>query len=135
MIIKSIHILGFGKFTDFSLDFSDGANVVYGHNEDGKTTIMAFIKMMFYGSTVKTSESYKNPRKRYKPLNSANFGGNVIFSHNGITYRLEREFKGSNSTDKVTLLDQSISHIHHRDDTDVGNINHVSDLAYPDAIT
>ncbi|MBQ7045582.1 MAG: AAA family ATPase [Clostridia bacterium] len=103
MIIKSINILGFGKLSDFSLDFSDSANVVYGGNEDGKTTIMAFIKMMFYGTTTKQSESYKNPRKRYKPLNTNAFGGNIVFFHNGINYRLEREFKGSNSTDKITL--------------------------------
>lgn len=103
MTIKSIHILGFGKFSDFSLDFKDGANIVYGRNEDGKTTIMAFIKMMFYGTTKKQSESFNNPRKRYKPLNVNTFGGNIVFCHKGTNYRLEREFKGSNSTDKITL--------------------------------
>ena len=59
MIIKKINIVGFGKLSDFSLDFTSGSNVVYGKNEDGKTTIMAFIKMMFYGTTSKQSESYK----------------------------------------------------------------------------
>lgn len=103
MIIKKINIVGFGKLSDFSLDFTSGSNVVYGKNEDGKTTIMAFIKMMFYGTTSKQSESYKNLRKRYKPLNAATFGGSIEFVSDGVNYRLEREFKGSNSTDKITL--------------------------------
>lgn len=103
MIFKKIHILGFGKLSDFSLDFLDGANVVYGRNEDGKTTIMAFIKMMFYGTTKKQSESFNNPRKRYQPLNDATFGGSIEFVSDNTNYRLERQFKGSNSTDKITL--------------------------------
>ena len=53
MKINSIHIASFGKFKDFSFNFSDGFNIIYGDNEDGKTTIMSFIKMMFYGSHTK----------------------------------------------------------------------------------
>ena len=103
MKINSIHIASFGKFKDFTFNFSDGFNIIYGDNEDGKTTIMAFIKMMFYGSRTKSSDLNKNLRKKYTPWDSDFMAGSVDFTHNGTSYRLEREFKGS-STDKITLI-------------------------------
>ncbi|MBR6572118.1 MAG: AAA family ATPase [Clostridia bacterium] len=103
MKISSVHIASFGKFKDFTFNFSDGFNIIYGDNEDGKTTIMSFIKMMFYGSHTKSSDLTKNLRKKYTPWDSDFMAGSVDFTHNGISYRLEREFKGS-STDKITLI-------------------------------
>ncbi len=103
MKINSIHIASFGKFKDFTFNFSDNFNIIYGDNEDGKTTIMSFIKMMFYGSHTKSSDLTKNLRKKYTPWDSDFMAGSVDFTHGGVSYRLEREFKGS-STDKITLI-------------------------------
>ncbi len=105
MKISSIDIAAFGKFKDFHLDFNDGMTVILGENEKGKTTIMAFIRMMFYGNSGKSSDLEKNPRKKYRPWNSDIMAGSITFTHGGNLYRLEREFKASNSTDKITLLD------------------------------
>lgn len=105
MKINSIDIAAFGKLKDFHLDFDDGMTVILGDNEQGKTTIMAFIRMMFYGNTGKSSDLDKNPRKKYRPWNSDIMAGSITFTHGGSRYRLEREFKASNSTDKITLLD------------------------------
>ncbi len=103
MKINSIYIASFGKFKNFTFNFTDGFNMVYGDNEDGKTTIMAFIKMMFYGSHTKSSDLSKNLRKRYTPWDNSFMAGSVDFTHDGTSYRLEREFKGS-STDKISLI-------------------------------
>lgn len=105
MKINSINIAAFGKFKDFHLDLNDGMTVIFGENENGKTTIMAFIRMMFYGNTGKSSDLDKNPRIKYRPWNSDFMAGSVTFTHGGSNYRLEREFKKSNSTDKITLID------------------------------
>ena len=48
MKIKAIDIAAFGKFKNFHLDLSDGLSVIYGQNEKGKSTLMAFVRMMFY---------------------------------------------------------------------------------------
>ena len=103
MKIKSINISAFGALENFSLDFADGFNVIYGENEDGKSTIMAFIKMMFYGG--KGGSKIKTSRSKYFPWSGKAPAGSITFEHKGRNYRIEREFKGSNSTDKVFLFD------------------------------
>ena len=108
MRINSIYISSFRKIKDLKLDFSDNFNVVYGENENGKTTIMSFIKMMFYGSERASGQISKNIRKKYTPWDSSQMAGSIDFEHNGKNYRLEREFKGSNSTDRVTLCDLAL---------------------------
>ena len=105
MKINSIDIVAFGKLKNFHLDLSDGLTVIYGENEKGKTTIMSFIRMMFYGSTGKSSDIDKNLRIKYRPWNSDIMAGSITFTKDGKSYRLEREFKKSNSTDKITLVD------------------------------
>lgn len=108
MKINSLYIEAFGKLKKFKIDFNDGFNVVYGGNENGKTTVMNFIKMMFYGSERSTASKLMNTRKKYTPWDSSQMAGSIDFEHQGKKYRLEKEFKGSNSTDKTTLCDLSL---------------------------
>lgn len=105
MKIKSINVTSFGKFKNYQLNFSDGFNLIYGENENGKTTLMDFIRMMFYGSKNANKAGYINPRKRYAPWDSSAMSGSIDFEHEGKNYRLERQFRGRNSSDKITLLD------------------------------
>ncbi len=105
MRIKSINITAFGGLKNKTVDFSDGFNVVYGDNENGKTTVMSFIKMMFYGSGRNSAQLSKNIRKRYTPWDGGVMAGSVDFELDGKNYRLEREFRNSDSTDKITLCD------------------------------
>ena len=105
MKINAVNISAFGKLKDYNLTFSDGLNLIYGENENGKTTVMEFIKMMFYGNIYTRTQSLdKNPRKKYKPWSGEQPAGSIDFEHDGTRYRLMREFKNSNSTDKITLI-------------------------------
>lgn len=104
MKINSIYISAFGKLKDYTLDISNGFNVIYGENENGKSTVMAFIKMMFYGNGGRKAQQISaNPRLKYLPWDGGTMGGRIIFEHSGHRYKLEREFKKSDSTDRVTL--------------------------------
>lgn len=103
MKIDKIYISAFGKFKDYTIDFTDGLNIVYGENENGKSTIMAFIKMMFYGSGRNIASIAKNPRIKYNPWSGEKMAGKIFFEHNNTKYCLEREFFKSDSTDKVRL--------------------------------
>ncbi|MBW7572214.1 ATP-binding protein [Caproiciproducens faecalis] len=103
MKINQIHIGHFGKLREYTLDLADGFHILYGNNEDGKSTIMAFLKMMFYGSEGRSSDLSKNPRKKYQPWDGAKMSGYITFEDGGIVYRLERLFGASNATDKISL--------------------------------
>ena len=105
MRIKSVDITSFGGLKNKHIDFSDGFNVIYGENENGKSTVAAFIKMMFYGTERGSAQISKNPRKKYAPWDDSKMAGSIEFEQNGRNYRLDREFKSSNTTDKVTLTD------------------------------
>lgn len=105
MKINSVYIASFGGIKNKTVDFSKGFNVIYGENEKGKSTLMAFIKMMFYGSDRGSGVLKKNIRKKYTPWDNSQMAGIIDFTLKGKNYRLEREFRASNSTDKVTLID------------------------------
>ena len=108
MKINKIHIISFGGLKNYTLELSDGFNCIYGQNEQGKTTVMSFIKMMFYGSERGSSQISKNIRKKYTPWDGSPMAGSIEFESDGKPYKLEREFRSSNSTDKVTLTDLSL---------------------------
>lgn len=105
MKINSVYIASFGGLKNKQIDLANGFNVIYGENEKGKSTLMAFIKMMFYGSDRGSTSLKKNIRKKYTPWDNSQMAGSIDFTLKGKNYRLEREFRASNSTDKVTLID------------------------------
>jgi len=107
MIIKRIEIDGFGKFSKRTFDFGSGFNLIKGDNEDGKTTLMSFVKMMFYSSSSKTEKAtdlFKSLRKKYRPWNGDKMAGAIEFESEGMEYRLQKEFLKSEATDKTIIL-------------------------------
>lgn len=105
MKIKEINISAFGGIKNLKITPDNGFNVIYGDNENGKSTVMSFIKMMFYGNGRNSSDIAKNLRKKYTPWDGSAMAGSIDFEHKGRLYRIEREFKKSDATDKVTLCD------------------------------
>lgn len=108
MKIKSLHIAAFGGIKNREINLDDSFNIIYGANENGKTTIMSFIKMMFYGTERSSAQLSKNLRKKYTPWDQSTMAGSIVFENNGRLYKLERIFGSSNSTDKVTLIDLAL---------------------------
>jgi len=73
MIIKEIHIDGFGLFNGFSLTGLDnGVNILMGNNEVGKSTLLAFLRHTLFGYPDKRSKV-----SRYEPLNGGSHGGRI----------------------------------------------------------
>lgn len=105
MKITKIYIAAFGGLKDYTLELDKGLNVILGENENGKSTVMAFIKMMFYGSGRRSNDLNKNPRMKYKPWSGDTMGGRIYFEHGGRRYCLEREFKNNDSADRTALRD------------------------------
>jgi hypothetical protein len=104
--IHSLRIDAFGKLRDFTADFEDGMNCIRKDNEFGKSTILAFIRAMFYGFQKRSSKEVREyGRAKYAPWNPGAYGGTISFSHNGRTYRIERIFSGRKSDDRTVLRD------------------------------
>ncbi len=93
MKLINCHIENFGKLRDYSVDFSDGTNIICEENGWGKSTFAAFIRAMFYGLDGERKRSLEeNERKRYTPWQGGAFGGQITFETNGKRYIVTRFF-------------------------------------------
>ena len=72
MKLIKIVVFGFGKHESKTIEFSDRMNVIYGHNEAGKTTIQQFIVQTLFGFPQKNSVQL-----RYEPKAGGKYGGQV----------------------------------------------------------
>ncbi|SDH55690.1 Uncharacterized protein YhaN [Alteribacillus persepolensis] len=89
MRIVKLHIYGFGKFHDFTLEFHHPIQVIYGRNESGKTTLRAFVQAILFGFPTK-----KEKLLRYEPKKSSSYGGNLtLMLDNQETITVERVMK------------------------------------------
>lgn len=55
MKLISCHIENFGKLSDLRVDFVEGINLFHEMNGWGKSTLAAFLRVMFYGFDSKKS--------------------------------------------------------------------------------
>lgn len=104
MEIKSLWIGSFGKLKNVSLRFGPGCNLLYGENEQGKTTLLSFIKAMLYGFSGSSSDPAKNERRRYKPWSGEKMQGTLTLEAGGHTYRIERSFGATRASDKIRVV-------------------------------
>ena len=79
MIIKKIHIAGFGKHVDYDMQFDDGFNIYTFDNEWGKSTILEFIRAMFYGLRKGSKANTISDYDRYRPWEGKEFGGIIEY--------------------------------------------------------
>jgi uncharacterized protein YhaN len=85
MKIENIHIDGFGVWNDKNFGPLDPRlNVFYGPNETGKSTLMGFIRSMFFGFEKRGSA------RRYEPTKGGNHGGWMDLLVGETRLRLER---------------------------------------------
>ena len=94
MKIEKIHINGFGKFKDKTIEFKDGFNLIYGENEAGKSTLHKFIEGMFFGFFKDYSKNkyYTPDYNKYLPWEFDVYGGSIEFENDEKKYRIERNF-------------------------------------------
>ena len=106
MRLIDLHIDGFGKFHDLDLRFAEGMNILYGHNEAGKSTLHAFLQAMLYGLERRPGiGSAAKLHKKYRPWDAPErFGGTLRLAHEGRIYRIVRDFNADDlSADGSTI--------------------------------
>jgi uncharacterized protein YhaN len=66
------YVDGYGKFHNLDFIFEPGFNLFFGPNEAGKTTMMSFLRTIFFGFPGRRDAS-----GRYEPLAGGNHGGRL----------------------------------------------------------
>lgn len=112
MRILQCHIENFGKWSDRTFYFSPGVNVFCEKNGWGKSTLAAFIRIMFFGfSNERKRDELENERKKYTPWQGGVYGGQITFEANGKTYVVSRIFGKKEKDDVFELRDGNTNKI------------------------
>ncbi|SQC68548.1 Uncharacterized conserved protein [Listeria fleischmannii subsp. fleischmannii] len=86
MKISSISILGYGKWSNVEFNQLADFQLIYGGNEAGKSTIMAFIHSILFGFPTKQSTI-----PRMEPKNKGPYGGKITLTETKLgTVTIER---------------------------------------------
>ena len=107
MKIIKCHIENFGKLSDETISFEDeNLNIICEENGWGKSTLAAFIKVMFYGFDNESKrDDYENERKRYKPWQNGVYGGQLSFEVEDRHYEITRIFGNKDKDDTFIVKD------------------------------
>lgn len=117
MKLLDCYIEGFGKFSRQSFSFAESGQYCTA-NGWGKSTLAAFIRVMFYGfAGERRQDELSNERKRYAPWQGGGYGGELSFQARGKSYRISRSFGINQGKDVFELRDWASNQIS-RDFTD-----------------
>ena len=105
MYIERIVLKKFGKFQDADYSFSPGFCLIYGDNEFGKSSLLDFIMLMFYGFKGQKKDARENPRLRYIDKQGGSRGV-IYFSRGGESFRLERQFGRTDRQDEILITNR-----------------------------
>ncbi|CAK1234140.1 Uncharacterized conserved protein YhaN [Fructobacillus tropaeoli] len=98
MKIKTIHISGFGRWSDLTLTDLADFQAFFGQNEAGKSTLKAFILGVLFGYKARASQ-------KYEPRSGAAYGGYLDLEISQGTYRIQRMNRTQSELTIVNLAD------------------------------
>lgn len=106
MKLLSLHINNFGKLQNYSIDFSKNPTIILEDNGWGKSTLAAFIKVMFYGFSGETKRSLtEREREKYRPWNKGVYGGRIVYESEGRHFEISKVFGDKEKDDDCVLCD------------------------------
>ncbi|MBC2185622.1 AAA family ATPase [Listeria sp. FSL L7-0253] len=94
MRITSIDIVGYGKWSNAHFDNIANFQVIYGENEAGKSTIMAFIHSILFGFPTKQQSI-----PRMEPKNGGPYGGRLTIEDTALGKVVIERLKGKATGD------------------------------------
>lgn len=99
--ITSLRIYGFGKLENVVMEnLSPNIQVIYGENEAGKSTVMAFIQAILFGFPAKNQQDL-----RYVPKKGFKYGGKLVIETND-ERKITIERVAGRSSGDVTVQDE-----------------------------
>ena len=104
MQLNELHIQNFGQLKNRTFTFEPGLSIITGENEQGKSTLLNCIKAMFFGLSGTRRSIRENERQRFWPWDGGPLAANLVFTHEGVRYRLERSFGKTKASDQCSLM-------------------------------
>lgn len=97
MKIKNIKINNYGNLENKEINLENKINIIYGKNESGKSTLLNYIKNIFYGISKNKNGKEISDYEKYKPWIGEEFSGRIKYElNNGEEYEIFRDFNKKN---------------------------------------
>lgn len=98
MKIENIKINSYGVLKEKEISLKNNLNIIYGKNESGKSTLLNYIKNIFYGISKNKNGKEISDYEKYKPWVGEEFSGKIKYRlDNGTSYEVYRDFTKKNA--------------------------------------
>ncbi len=98
MKIKEIKINSYGTLKEKEINLENNLNIIYGKNESGKSTLLNYIKNIFYGISKNKNGKEISDYEKYKPWVGEEFSGKIKYElDDGTNYEIYRDFSKKNA--------------------------------------
>ena len=93
MKIKNIKINNYGNLENKEINLEKNINIIYGKNESGKSTLLNYVKNIFYGISKNKNGRDISDYDKYKPWGKEDFSGKLKYElDNGKEFEIFRDF-------------------------------------------
>lgn len=97
MKIKNIKINNYGTLKQREINLENNINIIYGKNESGKSTLLNYLKNIFYGISKNKNGKEISDYEKYLPWVGEEFSGKIKYQlNNGNTFEIFRDFNKKN---------------------------------------
>ena len=97
MKIKNIKINNYGNLENKEINLENKINIIYGKNESGKSTLLNYIKNIFYGISKNKNGKNISDYEKYKPWGKEDYSGKLKYElDNGEEFEIFRDFNKKN---------------------------------------
>ena len=97
MKIKNIKINNYGNLENKEINLGNKINIIYGKNESGKSTLLNYIKNIFYGISKNKNGKNISDYEKYKPWGKEDYSGKLKYElDNGEKFEIFRDFNKKN---------------------------------------
>ena len=97
MKIKNIKINSYGILKNKEINLENNLNIIYGKNESGKSTLLNYIKNIFYGISKNKNGKEISDYEKYTPWTGEEFSGKIKYQlNNGENFEIYKDFHKKN---------------------------------------
>lgn len=97
MKIKNIKINNYGNLKQKEINLENNINIVYGKNETGKSTLLNYLKNIFFGISKNKNGKEISDYEKYLPWSGEEFSGKIKYElDDNEQFEIYRDFKKKN---------------------------------------